>query len=75
MTSHTKKLFSLEKTAVKRHATDDAAAPSSKVPKVSQMKMTDTPAKTQRVATTAPVNMCVYKVTDASGLCVERRRT
>ena len=76
MASHTKKLFSLEKTAVKRHATDDAAAPSNnKVPKVSQMKITDTPAKTQRVATTAPVNMCVYKVTDASGLRVERRRT
>ena len=76
MTSHTKKLFSLEKTAVKRHATDDAAAPSNnKVPKVSQMKITDTPAKTQRVATTAPVNMCVYKVADASGLRVERRRT
>ena len=74
MASNTKKLFSLEKTAVKR-ATDGAAAPSSKVPKVSQMKMTDAPAKTQRVATTAPVNMCVYKVTDASGLRVERRRT
>ena len=74
MTSHTKKLFSLEKTAVKRHATDDAAAPSNnKVPKVSQMKMTDTPVKTQRVATTAPVNMCVYKVTDASGLFVKTR--
>ena len=75
MTSHTKKLFSLEKTAVKRHATDDAVGPNNKVPKVSQMKMTDVPAKTQRVATAAPVNMCVYKVTEASGLCVKRRRT
>ena len=70
-----KKLFSLEKTAVKRHATDGATAPSNKVPKVSQMKMTGTPAKAQRVATTAPANLCVHTVTDASGLCVERRWT
>ena len=62
-----KKLFSLEKTAVKRQA-NDAAAPSNKVPKVSQMKMMEQPvAKTPRVATTAPVNLCVYKVTEASG--------
>ena len=61
-----KKLFSLEKTAVKR-TTTEAAEPSKKVPKVSQMKMMEQPAKTQRVATTAPVNLCVYKVTEASG--------
>ena len=61
-----KKLFSLEKTAAKRQA-NDAAAPSNKVPKVSQMKMMEQPAKTQRVATTAPANLCVYKVTEASG--------
>ena len=62
-----KKLFSLEKTAVKRQA-NDAAAPSNKVPKVSQMKMMEQPvAKTPRVATTAPVNLCVYKVAEASG--------
>ena len=62
-----KKLFSLEKTAVKRNTTE-AAAPSNKVPKVSQMKMMEQPAaKTPRIATTAPVNLCVYKVTEASG--------
>ena len=62
-----KKLFSLEKTAVKRNTTE-AAAPSNKVPNASQMKMMEQPAaKTPRIATTAPVNLCVYKVTEASG--------
>ena len=63
---HQKKLFSIDKTAVKRNTTE-AAAPSKKVPKVSQMKMMEQPAaRTPRVATTAPVNLCVYKVTEAS---------
>ena len=61
--------FSLSNAAAgsKRQNNDDQKSPAKKIPKVSEMKMEAPRQQTQRVVTNAPVNICVYKISDVAG--------
>ena len=60
-----KKMFTMNKVP-KRQAVDASTA--RKLPKLSEMKLEAPRQSTQRAApVNAPVNICVYKTTDASG--------
>ncbi len=61
--------FSLSNAAAgsKRQSDDDQKSPAKKIPKVSEMKMEAPRPQTQRAVSNAPVNICVYKITDLAG--------
>ena len=60
--------FSLSAAAAGSKRPAETGAPARfKVPKVSEMKMMESRAPTTRPSTSAPVNICVYKVSDNAG--------
>ena len=65
-----RKRFSMAAAALKRRAADDASSPSPKVPKASQLVMVEQgprPINPRRLPESAPVQVCIYKVTDCAG--------
>ena len=61
-----KKGFSLSNAASSKRASGEPQGAARKIPKVAEMK--EAPRQNvSRAQTNAPVNMCVYKITDQSG--------
>ena len=70
MTTERKK-FSMDVVAKKR-AADDASSPSQKVPKASALVMVEQgprPPNPRRLSESAPVQVCIYKVSNCAGDC------
>ena len=60
--------FSLGNAAAgSKRQNEDQKSPEKKIPKVSEMKMEAPRQQTQRAVNNAPVNVCVYKITDVAG--------
>ena len=60
--------FSLSNAAAgSKRLNDDQKSPVKKIPKVSEMKMDAPRPQTQRAVSNAPVNICIYKISDLAG--------
>ena len=67
-----RKRFSMAAVALKRRAADDASSPSQKVPKAAALVMVEQgprPLNPKRLPESAPVQVCIYKVSDCAGDC------
>ena len=67
-----RKRFSMADAALKKRAVDGAPSPSPKVPKASQLVMVEQgprPLNPKRLPESAPVQVCIYKVTVCAGDC------
>ena len=67
-----RKRFSMAAVALKRRAADDASSPSQKVPKAAHLVMVEQgprPLNPKRLPESAPVQVCIYKVSDCAGDC------
>lgn len=67
-----RKRFSMDAVAVKKCGADGTMQPPSKVPKASQLVMVEQgprPTAPKRLPDSAPVQICIYKVTDCAGDC------
>ena len=62
-----KKGFSLSNAASSKRASGEQQGAARKIPKVAEMKLEAPRQNVSRAQTNAPVNMCVYKITDQSG--------
>ena len=64
--------FSMAAVALKKRAADDMSSPSQKVPKASQLVMVEQgprPLNPKRLPDSAPVHVCIFKITDCAGDC------
>ena len=59
--------FSLSIAASSKRANGEQQGAARKIPKVAEMKLEAPRQNVSRAQTNAPVNMCVYKITDQSG--------
>ena len=67
-----RKRFSIAAAGLKKREADDAPSPSPKVPKASQLVMVEQgprPINPKRLPESAPVQVCIYKVTECAGDC------
>ena len=62
-----KKGFSLSNATSSKRASGEQQGAARKIPKVAEMKLEAPRQNVSRAQTNAPVNMCVYKITDESG--------
>ena len=64
--------FSMAAVTLKKRAADDMSSPSQKVPKASQLVMVEQgprPLNPKRLPDSAPVHVCIFKITDCAGDC------
>ena len=59
--------FTLTNASAGKRAAESSGGPSKKIPKVSEMKKEAPRVQTQRATTNAPLNICIYKYTEAAG--------
>ena len=59
--------FTLSNASAGKRAAEAAGGPAKKIPKLSEMKKEAPRPQFQKATTNAPVNICIYKYTEAAG--------